>query len=239
MAKVENISAILGKIQERGLFQAITRFQYLPVDMEYSLEVVKGIGEARSPKFCIDNENRFTYENMIRWVHCDTEMKCLDPESKQVVPGRLKSGIYIAGNTGSGKSWALEIMSAYAMVCNFQIQMGETKRCLYWKNIRTDAICDEYVANGSFESYKNYSIIGIQDLGAEPAESLYMGNRVNVMRQILEYRGDFTDKVTLITSNLPMNHKTFTDRYDVRVSSRLNEMCNYFELTSNVDRRKL
>ena len=30
---------------------------------------------------------------------------------------------------GSGKSWALEIMAAYTLVYNFQIQMGETKRC--------------------------------------------------------------------------------------------------------------
>ena len=65
-----------------------------------------------------------------------------------------------------------------------------------------------------------------------------MGNRINVLRQILEYRGDQTDKITLITSNLPMNHKRFIDRYEDRVSSRLNEMCNYFEIKGK-DRRKL
>jgi len=238
MGKVENMSIVLGRIKERGLFQSITRFQYLPVDMEVAWEIINAIGKERNPKFQIDDENRFTYENMIRWVHCDTEMKCLDPETKQVIPGKLKQGIYIAGNTGSGKSWALEIMSAYAMVYNFQIQMGETKRCLYWNNIRTDAICDEYITDGDYEKYKKMSIIGIQDLGAEPTESLYMGNRVNVLRQILEYRGDFTDKMTLITSNLPINHKVFVDRYGDRVSSRLHEMCNYFEIKGK-DRRKM
>jgi DNA replication protein DnaC len=80
-------------------------------------------------------------------------------------------------------------------------------------------------------------ILGIQDLGAEPAESLYMGNRAHVLRQILEYRGDFSDKLTLITSNLPINHQLFADRYHVRVSSRLNEMCNYFEIRGK-DRRE-
>jgi hypothetical protein len=238
MAKVENMSAILDKIQERGLFQSITRYQYLPFDMEMSLEIVNGIGKARNPRFQIDNENRFAYENMIRWAHCDTEMKCLDPETKRIVPGRLKSGIFIAGNTGSGKSWMLEIMAAYAMVYNFQIQMGEKKQCLCWGNIRTDAICDEYIANGTFERYKKMSIVGIQDLGAEPLESLYMGNRVNVVRQILEFRGDYTDKMTLITSNLPMNHEKLANDYGVRVASRLNEMCNYFEIKGK-DRRKI
>lgn len=238
MGKIDNMSAILDRIKTRGLFQGIGRWQYLPIDMELALELVEGIGKDRNPKFCIDNENRFTYENLIRWVHCDTEMKCIDPETKQVIPGNLKRGIYIAGNTGSGKSWALEIMAAYALVYNFQIQMGETKRCLYWGNVRTDTICDEYTEQGTFDKYKKMSIVGIQDLGAEPIESMYMGNRIGVLRQILEYRGDFTDRMTLISSNLPINHKALIERYGDRVSSRLNEMCNYFEIKGK-DRRKL
>ncbi|MDR2910738.1 MAG: hypothetical protein LBV47_05170 [Bacteroidales bacterium] len=237
MAKIENIKAILEKIKERGLFQDITRFQYLPLHMETALEIVENIGKTRTSKFKIDNENRFAYENIIRWVHCDTQIKCLNPQTKQETTGRLKTGIYIAGNTGSGKSWALEIMSAYAMAYNFQIQIGQTKRCLHWHNTRADAICDEYITTGTLEKYKKMPIIGIQDLGAEPAESLYMGNRMNVLRQILEHRGDHTDKVTLISSNMPINHKTLIDRYGDRVESRLNEMCNYFEIKGK-DRRK-
>lgn len=238
MGKVEIMSAVLGRIKKRGLFNAIIRYQYLPVDMDLAIEIVESIGKERNPKFRIDDENRFAYENMIRWCHCDTEMKCLDPTTKQVIPGNLKRGIYIAGNTGSGKSWAFEIMAAYAMAYNFQIDMGGNKRCLYWGNIRTDAICAEFTEQGTFERFKQMSIIGIQDLGAEPAESLYMGNRINVLRQILEYRGDRTDQLTLITSNLPMNHQRFIERYDDRVASRLNEMCNYFEIKGK-DRRKL
>lgn len=109
---------------------------------------------------------------------------------------------------------------------------------VHWGNVRTDVMCDEYTEQGTFDKYKKMSIVGIQDLGAEPMESMYMGNRINVLRQILEYRGDQTDQLTLITSNLPMNHKRFIDRYEDRVSSRLNEMCNYFEIKGK-DRRKL
>ena len=238
MGQPINMSAILGRIKERGLFQAITRQQYLPYDMNIALQVVDAIGKDRNAKFQIDDENRFTYENMIRWVHGDPEMKCLDPETKKIIPGRLTAGIFIGGKTGSGKSWALEIMSAYCLIDNVQITVGETQRCLYWGNVRTDVICDEYTTDGSFDRFKKMSIIGIQDLGAEPGESLYMGNRVSVMRQILEYRGDFTDKMTLITSNLPMNHKALAERYGDRVTSRLNEMCNYFEILGK-DRRKI
>ena len=238
MGKIENMSAILDRIKKRGLFQGIGRFQYLPFNLDYALELVEGIGKERNPKFRIDDENRFTYENLIRWVHGDTEMKCLNPETKEIIPGRLNAGIYIAGNTGSGKSWALEIMAAYTLIYNFQIQIGENKRCLYWSNFRSDTICDEYTSEGSFDKYEKMYIIGIQDLGAEPAESMYMGNRINVLKNLMEYRGDFTAKMTLISSNLPMSHKALIDRYGDRVSSRLNEMCNYFEIKGK-DRRKI
>jgi chromosomal replication initiation ATPase DnaA len=233
-----NMNAIFGRIKERGLFQTITRYPYLPYDMNIALQIVDTVGKNRNPRFVIDDENRFIYENMIRWIHADPEMKCLDPETKSIIPGRLNAGIYIAGKTGSGKSWILEIMAAYCLIDNVQVKVGETQRCLYWDNVRTDTICDEYTTKGSFDKFKKMSIVGIQDLGAEPIESMYMGNRVNVMRQLLEHRGDRTDQITLITSNLPINHKWLVDIYEDRVSSRLNEMCNYFEIKGK-DRRKI
>jgi DNA replication protein DnaC len=238
MGQPIDMTAILDKINQRGLFQSITRYQYLPYDMNLAMQVVDAIGKKRNPKFQIDSENRFTYENMIRWIHADPDMKRLDAGTKQEIPGRLNAGIYIAGKTGSGKSWTLEIMTAYCLIDNVQIVLGETKRHLHWSNIRIDAICDEYTAGRSLERFKKMNIIGIQDLGAEPAESMHMGNRINVMRQILEHRGDHTDQLTLITSNLPVNHKRLVDRYDDRVASRLCEMCNYFEITGK-DRRKI
>lgn len=231
------IENILKQISEKGLFQKITRFPYLPYKMEIALKVVEAIGKERNPKFCIDNGNRFVYENLIRWVHADPEFKCLDPFTKQVVPGQLNKGIYISGNTGSGKSWAIELMSAYCTIDNVKFGVNGAKKQLQWPSIRTDTICEDYTTTGIIEKYKKMPIIGIQDLGAEPLESMYMGNRVNVLQQILEYRGDQTNILTLISSNLPINHETFVKRYEDRVSSRLNEMCNYFQLTG-VDRRK-
>lgn len=232
------IKNIIDKIKERRFFQIIKRFSYLPYDINIALQVVEAIGKERNPKFVIDEENRFVYENMIRWIHGDPEFKALDPETKNVIPGRLTAGIYIGGNTGSGKSWVLEIMSAYCVIDNIQIQMGENKRCLRWPCFRSDTICDEYIESGKIEKFKTFSIIAIQDLGAEPPGSLYMGNRLPVLRQILEYRGDRTDQITLISSNFSMSGKKLSDRYEDRVVSRLNEMCNYFELRGK-DRRKI
>lgn len=239
MARTELINQVLNRIGNRGLFQGITRYVYADYDMQESLEIVEAIGKSRNPAFVIDDENRFTYENMIRWCHCDTKMQAIDPVTKKVIPGGLKKGIYIAGNTGTGKSWCLEVMAAYAMAFGFVITLGETeKRMLYWDNVRADDICEEYAANGTFQKFKTHNIYGIQDLGSEPAESVYMGNRIEVLRQLLEYRGDRTDQVTLFTSNFPMNHKILVDRYGDRVSSRLSAMCNYFEIRGK-DRRKM
>ena len=239
MARTELINQVLNRIGNRGLFQGITRYVYADYDMQESLAIVEAIGKSRNPAFVIDDENRFTYENMIRWCHCDTKMQAIDPVTKKVIPGGLKKGIYIAGNTGTGKSWCLEVMAAYAMAFGFVITLGETeKRMLYWENVRADDICEEYAANGTFQKFKTRNIYGIQDLGSEPAESVFMGNRIEVLRQLLEYRGDRTDQVTLFTSNLPMNHKILVDRYGDRVSSRLSAMCNYFEIRGK-DRRKM
>lgn len=239
MARTELINQVLNRIGNRGLFQGITRYVYADYDMQESLAIVEAIGKSRNPAFVIDDENRFTYENMIRWCHCDTKMQAIDPVTKKIIPGGLKKGIYIAGNTGTGKSWCLEVMAAYAMAFGFVITLGETeKRMLYWNNVRADDICEEYAANGTFQKFKTRNIYGIQDLGSEPAESVYMGNRIEVLRQLLEYRGDRTDQVTLFTSNLPMNHKILVDRYGDRVSSRLSAMCNYFEIRGK-DRRKM
>lgn len=58
------------------------------------------------------------------------------------------------------------------------------------------------------------------------------------MRQLIEYRGDKPDQLTLITSNLKLGGQKLLDRYGDRVASRLHEMCNYFEIKGK-DRRKL
>lgn len=238
MANSINIAELLGKVHEYGFLPTIRRYQYLPFKMEIAMNVVEALGKSRNPNFRIDDENRFTYENIIRWVHGDSSMECLHPVTKQRIQGDLHKGIYIAGNTGTGKSWCLDIMTAYCLVDNPQITFGRNTMGLRWKNVRTDVICDGFTTAGEIQQYKTMPIIGFQDLGTEPEESVYMGNRVQPMRAILEFRGDCTDKMTLITSNIPFAHERFVQRYGERCASRLNEMCNYFEITGK-DRRKL
>ena len=241
---MEVIEKILNRLHREGVFKPLKRYAYIPYDLSMAMQVVEAIGKSRNQNFILDDENWFAYENLVRWVHGDPAMMCLDPETRQPVPGRLDKGIYIAGNTGTGKSWALEIMSAYSSIDQIQVGFGNTyngaeiRGCLQWSNVRTDTMCEEYAKEGTYDKYKQWRVLGIQDLGAEPVESLYMGNRVDVLRMILEYRGDRTDRITLITSNLPIDHPKLIDRYGDRVASRLIEMCNYFEIRGT-DRRRV
>lgn len=236
--RIPAIGEIIQKLGFYGLIGGITRCQRA-YSMEQSLAIVEAIGKQKNPKFVIDADNRFTYEQMIRWCHADPAMKCLDPETRMPVQGDLKKGLYIAGNTGTGKSWALEIIRAYCIVHRFAIRYTATKESvLSWRNVRVDEICDTFAQSGQMQQFKSMQCMGIQDLGAEPAESVHMGNRMNVLGQLIEYRGDRSDFITLFTSNLPINHKLLVSRYGDRVASRLNEMCNYLEITGR-DRRKM
>ena len=165
-------------------------------------------------------------------------MVCMNPRSRETVRGNLKAGLFISGNTGSGKSWLLDIMSVYARICGFRMKIGDSIMSLSWTNKRTDRICDEYSDGKSITAYKDVDIIGLQDLGSEPVEAMNMGSRLEVMRSILESRSDEDNRVTLITSNMRPCTDAFIKRYGDRVNSRIASMCNYIELTGP-DRRRI
>lgn len=218
----------------RDPFEGVSRPYRKPYDLDRELETVQSIGRHRSARFVIDPDNEFLYRNFLMWLWNDPRMMCQTPDGRQA-RGRLSAGIYITGNTGSGKSWAMEIMGVYARIVSQPVVI-RYRRALTWTCLRTDTAVQHYSRTGDMESLNAMDIVCYQDLGAEPAESMYMGNRVNVMRSVLETRGDMTGKITLVTSNLPLAGQQTYDRYGDRVVSRLQEMCNYFELVGK-DRR--
>ena len=236
-----SIEQVLNAIRQRDMFSGFQRYQYTKpgwYDLDNAMKIIEAIGKSRNPAFVIDDENRFAFENFIKWVHCDTSMKC--PVSGQVIPGRLKRGIYIAGNTGTGKTWCMEIMQAYIQAIGIKVlwHNDNDPRPLYWRTIRADGLCDVWAESGNIQQYKTAPMLAIQDLGNEPPETLYMGNRLDVVRYVIEYRGDMHAEMTFITSNLRMGGEILKERYGDRVSSRLQEMCNYLVIKGK-DRRKL
>lgn len=218
----------------RNPFVSISRPYRQQYNIDRELEVIEAIGKSRNNRFVIDSDNEFVYRNFLMWLWNDPRMVCHTPRGEQT-KGRLTAGIYISGNTGSGKSWVMEIMGVYARIIKQPI-LTRYKSSLTWTCLRTDDATRYYSRTGDLDTINSMNIVCFQDLGAEPVESMYMGNRIFVMRNILEARGDMSGKITHITSNLPINGSQTIERYGDRIVSRLQEMCNYFELAGQ-DRR--
>lgn len=235
---MDKIDKLLKGLNFDDIFSKIERNKYEIKDLNYAVQIFERIGKMRVKNYVVDNENRFVIENLIKWICGDETMQCQDIDNKTVIQGNLEKGIYLSGNTGVGKSLILEILSAFAKIDDIKVIIDKENYTMSYKTFRADQICYYYSKEGDINEFKQKAILCIQDVGAEQLETIYMGNRLNVIRNILEYRGDFSDKITLITSNYPFNHKAFLEKYGERVSSRLYEHCNYFELKGN-DRRKI
>lgn len=176
-------------------------------------KVVMAIGEYIAPNFTIDEDNKQTYKNLLTW--------CLSQG-----PLDINKGIYLWGNTGTGKTLALAVLRNVCRYFNIRADYGGEVHGLAWTTVHANEICDEYEENGNLSSWVDIPCLCINDLGTEPAETLYMGNRRRVLRTILEQRADRADRLTLITSNYPPNAEEISDMYGARVVSRINQMFN-------------
>lgn len=227
-----DILEIINKLRKCGFLPTVQRCTY-SLDMKTVLGIVERLGKEVNPAFVFDDKNRWTYIQLLKWLAGDKTMQAIDPDTGKVVAGRLDAGLYLAGPTGSGKSVALNIMLMLARTFNIQVTLNGEQRCIFWKEVRAD----EIARNGWIERYNEPGVLCIQDLGTEPTESVFMGNRFQPVRQLIEHRGDAGGVITLFSSNLPMGSSVLVDRYGDRVASRLREMCNYIELKGK-DRRK-
>lgn len=224
------IDEILSIAENQGI-----RRQLREYDLNAEMDLVKQIGQARKKEFTIDEDNKYLFENLIKWANGDS-FKCLNSQTLSEIDGDINGGIYIAGNTGTGKSWAMDILTLYCYARSLIFKSGDDTKFLAFQNIRTDKICEIYSESGMFTDFSEARIICFNDLADEPMESMYMGNRERVMKRILSIRGDKSNLITLITSNVPL--EAMGKYYDDRVLSRLRERCNYFELKGKDRRNK-
>ena len=196
-------------------------------------DLLVAVGKMLIPNFVIDESNEDLYTNLRKWAD-GIPFTCCDDRGAYSVPGSIYRGIYIAGPTGTGKSVALDVMREYCRGMGLKVRIGTETKPLAWTSAMAGTICDAYAAGGSLTLYKEETVLCIQDLGTEPEEATYMGNRVSPLRSILEYRGDRRTQLTLITSNASIAKagKVYGDR----VASRLRGICNYFVL-KGTDRR--
>lgn len=231
MLSIELNNEVLAQlIDSRGMVRrAIHR-----VPFDEAMEAVQIIGSYAVPGFTIDANNQFAYECAVRWCINDPQMKCIDTNG-QVIPGDPHKGLYVYGNVGTGKSILLDVCRVLCRVYKLSIKAGDQVHPLAWRTFRADDICDQVSADGDLRQYKDEICLCIQDLGNEPQEVLYMGNRRRVLRSVLEARGDMFDRLTLISSNF--RPEKLGDVYGPRVKSRIQQMCNFIYLGGQ-DRRK-
>ena len=234
-----NYNELAAKILDRRNIMPIHRFTY---DVPNAVDIFKEIGQQLSMgEFVVNEDNRFVYENTLRWL-LGQEFKALNPRNaEEIVEGDVNKGLYIAGPYGTGKSVLLRILSAISYYANVEYESDRRKIKLIWADNRADDICNTVVLSGidTINRLRNMDVLNINDFGSGTTEQVYMGNRINAIRLILESRADAYGKFTLITSNYPMSHPTIAEQYGGRVVSRLSEMCNYFELKGQDWRKRI
>lgn len=224
-------------IAERRLSRPVRQL-YGTVSIDYMMNLTKLLGERLVKNFVLDEDNKFVYENTLKWLF-GFPFKCVkSTDGRTIVDGNLYKGLYVAGNTGSGKSLLMTIIAAIGKCYDIFYEYDGEKIPITFADIRTDELCSEFILNGAeiVQKVKNTNVLCLNDFGSEPAEQLYMGNRMNIIRQIIESRADQMGKFTLITSNIPMQDAAIEEKYGARVESRLKQMCNYFVLAGK-DRR--
>lgn len=229
------IKEILAHLEANHKFGIITRYDYTAnISVEDLMQEIEAVGKFRDPKFVIDDENRFAYTNLAKWLLGDPTMECINPETKQIVTGSLTKGIYLAGNTGSGKTWAMDIISYLGSAHKFKINSFGKDSVLDMACTYTFSAVEKYLGG---EDPLTQKVLCFNDLGTEMKEAVYMGNRCNVMADYIEERGEGQYLITCFTSNIPMEHPSIKEFYGDRAVSRLRQMCNYLEM-KGADRRK-
>lgn len=190
------------------------------------------LGRKIIPDFTIDASNKFVYENLGRWLTADSSMLALSPEGS-IIPGDVNKGIYLCGSTGTGKTTCILLTRMLASIVRPSYQIGGSRmEGLLLKTVSANSICNRFAmqGNSSIEEFITATVLNIEDLGTEPMETVYMGNRVSVLKTILEERADLPAKITCITSNLNPFGKDFQSKYGNRVVSRIPQMCNLIYL---------
>lgn len=202
------------------------------------VEAFRQMGDVLWPGYMVDQSNKACIESLVKWLFADTSLKCIDTATHKSTAGDIHKGIYLYGPTGTGKSLCVKILRKMAYYFGVKIKADGEATGLAWQTVRCDDAVSAYVHGNSLEDYKNARVIFFDDLGTEPTEAIYMGQRLNVMRSIIEFRGDAgMSKLTIFTSNIPLDSPDLVSLYGDRAVSRLRQMCNFLVLGGK-DRRR-
>lgn len=145
----------------------------------------------------------------------------------------LNKGLFMHGNTGCGKSVFFDIFKIYTSKLNHNsfIKSKQTK------------IIAEVGKSGisAIEKYIKQSmsvILYIDDFGSSNSELQYYGTNFDVMDELIQGRYDEfvkTGALTHVTTNV--KPKDFKDKFNDRITSRMNQMFNVIQFPDKDYRR--
>lgn len=231
------IENIIASVKGDRRFSQLERIRQNVIVQSY-LAAVQAIGELSCPKtFVIDKDNSQAIWHLLQWVEGSPNARRLNAWNGEEEAADLNKGIFLGGPTGTGKSLLMNIICELCRTSGITYRLDGKEYPLCWRTYRASEICTQFCKDGLIEPFTQPRILCIQDLGSEPQEVLYMGNRIPLLRQIIEERGDKHGYITHFTSNYRMSSKYLEQYYGTRVASRLHAMCNYIELQGK-DRRK-
>ena len=141
-----------------------------------------------------------------------------------------RRGLMLAGQTGNGKTKSLQILAKlFDIKIHTALDLVKTYR-------KSDEMYDEMIGPQLYFDHQRPQDLIIDDIGAEPTVNDY-GNKFELMGNLLAERyASFRESgaKTFIATNL--DEDMFIQRYDLRIWSRMREMCTMVPVTG-ADRR--
>ena len=240
-----DINTLQKYLLQEGMMSVLERIPITNYDMEQEVKLFQKIGTVsiggkEVQDFVVSEFNLPIIENLIRWAMADDSLSAIDPNNPMSDdPNKQASnskGIFIAGPTGTGKTTLIDVLISYIQLKEIFVwrsseRDGVIKVPLKIKKISAAQITNQYVSNGKVDNIFDDPFLYIDDLGSETLSSKHMGTEKNVLKELIEYRGDHRELITIFTSNYTYSDSTFASSlYGDRAQSRLFEMCNLYHL---------
>ncbi len=159
-------------------------------------------------------------------------------------------GLFLCGGAGNGKTTILKALRSLFWLLNSNGGITRTgmefpekgfilitaKELVLLAKAYNNPTRDNCEEVAKYRRIRNIEILGIDDLGTEPRESVHYGDYVTAAIDVLSYRYE-EQFCTLVTSNLAANE--IATYYDERIADRFREMMHIVNFGTEQSFRRL